>query len=433
MLQNVFFIFCLLRAFPKGGADIKDLKADLPKKAGYKPDEDVHIVDVKSNISVFLKKYKKLIISAGALLLLILSINVCVELNYALILSDAENTVPEYIPDKYYYNIISYREQVLYNSIFAAADICAEYSDILPYKFTAAEFGRIVKYLLADHPECFYLTASSAEMLSNGHKTRVKLTYYHTPAEIEAMKTELDMAVDVAAMSVDENSDEFTREAELHDYLIRNCTFAEADNNENGLYNTAYGALVAGKAYSDGYALALKLLYDRNGIQSLVVYGTTGNQPHAWNLISLGRNYYHVDASWNDADLYFEPDLMFHGYFNLSDAVILLDHRPEDKSKLPAASDEHSYYHEKELYADSVVALERIIYRELLKAGYAQRNYLEIFIHLPGDKDDYYDIIIEVIKRINNVQDDFKLMPVYREYNASFVSDAATIRLYYEN
>lgn len=247
------------------------------------------------------------------------------------------------------------------------------------------------------------------------------------------METELNMAIDAAQMSVDENSDEFTCEVVLHDYLIRNCTFAETDSIEGGIYNTAYGALVLGKAYSGGYALALKLLYDKNDIFNLVVYGTVYKTPHMWNMVYIGQRFYHVDVSWNDADLYFEPDLMFHGYFNLSDEFILLDHKPDDKSILPSANDNKTYYHINETYVDSVVTLERIVYRELLKAGYAKRNYLELYLDLSGDADEYYDIIIEVIKRINNLQNDFKFLPVYREYNASYTNKAVTIRLFYEN
>lgn len=393
----------------------------------------VQVFDVKSNIIRFIKKYKKLLVSAAVILFLFISVNVCVEINYAFISSKVKNIVPEYRLDEFYYNYLSYREQILYNTVSETIDTCAEYSDTLPYKYTVTEFDRVMKYLLADNPRYFYVNASSAELLSSRHKTRIKCTYFNTPEEIEIMETELNMAIDAAQISVDGNSDEFTREVALHDYLIRNCTFAETDAIEDGIYNTAYGALVLGKAYSDGYALALKLLYDKNDIFNLVVYGTVYKTPHMWNMVYIGQRFYHVDASWNDADLHFEPDLMFHGYFNLSDEIILHDHRPDDKSILPSANDNKTYYHTNETYVDSVVTLKRIVERELLKAGFAKRNYLELYLDLSEDADEYYDIIIEVIKRINNLQDDFKFLPVYREYNASYTNKAVTIRLFYEN
>jgi hypothetical protein len=219
----------------------------------------------------------------------------------------------------------------------------------------------------------------------------------------------------------------------LHDYLISICTFADTADSTGGIYNTAYGALVMGKAYSDGYALALKLLYDKNDIFSLVVYGTANKIPHIWNMVYIGERFYHVDASWDDADLYFEPGLKFHGYFNLCDESILLDHKPDNKSILPSANDNNTYYQKNETYADSAVALDRIVYRELLKAGYASRDYIELYLELSYDVDDYYDVIMGVIDRINNLQNDYKFMKVYRAYNASYTNNAMTIQFFYEN
>lgn len=362
-----------------------------------------------------------------------ISVSICIEINYAYIESKVKNTDPEYRLDRFYYNYITYREQLLYKNIAEAIDTCAEYTTTLPYKYNAAELGIVMKYLLADNPEYFYLNTTSAELFSSRHKTRIRLTYFKTPDEIEAMRTELYMTLDAAKMSLDETDNEFTREVKLHDYLINICTFADKADSQGGIYNTAYGALVMGKAYSDGYALALKLLYDKNDIFSLVVFGTANKIPHIWNMVYIGERFYHVDASWDDADLYFEPGLKFHGYFNLSDESILLDHKPDNKSILPSANDNNTYYHQNETYVDSEVALDRIVYRELLKAGYASRDYIELYLELSYDVDDYYDIIIRVIDRINNLQSDFKFMEVYRAYNASYTNNAMTIQFFYVN
>ncbi|MDD4773551.1 MAG: transglutaminase domain-containing protein [Eubacteriales bacterium] len=394
--------------------------------------KNVNIYDIESVSLRFIGKNKKLIITAVVIILLFMAVNLCIEINYAYKLSKVTNIVPEYRLDKFYYNYLSYREQLLYKNIAGAIDTCAEYSETLPYRYTVNEFNRVVKYLLADNPEYFYVNASSAELLSTRNKSRIQLTYLNTPEEIEDMRIELNMALDAAKMSVDENSDEFEREIALHDYLIQNCTFADINQVKSDFLNTAYGALVMGKAYSDGYAMALKMLYDANNIFSLVVYGTANNQPHVWNMVYIGQRFYHVDASWNDADLPFESELMFHGYFNLSDDMIWRDHKPEDKSILPSAGENKTYYHINETYIDNLVSLERIVNRELLEAGYAKRNYIELYLDLEDDVD-YYEIIINVIKRINNLQNDFKLMPVYRDYNASYTNNAMTLRVFYEN
>ena len=60
---------------------------------------------------------------------------------------------------------------------------------------------------------------------------------------------------------------------------------------------TAYGALVRGSAVSEGFAMAFKALADELGLECRVVLGYLDGQVHAWNIISLYGDYYHVDVA----------------------------------------------------------------------------------------------------------------------------------------
>lgn len=78
---------------------------------------------------------------------------------------------------------------------------------------------------------------------------------------------------------------------------------------------TAYGALVKGVAVCSGYANAYHyLLQGRLGIPCDVVVNTT----HAWNMIYVDGQYYHVDATWGDSG---SPE-DFTKYFLLTDKEI---------------------------------------------------------------------------------------------------------------
>jgi hypothetical protein len=170
-------------------------------------EDSVNIIDVKNNITLFAGKNKKLLVSAVVVLLLMIGVSICIEINYAFIESKVKKTDPEYRIDRFYYNYITYREQLLYTNIVEAIETCAEYTKTLPYKYSAEELKCVMKYLLADNPEYFYLNSSSAELFSSRHKTRIRLTYFNTPEEIETMRTELYMALDVARMSLNETDD----------------------------------------------------------------------------------------------------------------------------------------------------------------------------------------------------------------------------------
>jgi len=85
--------------------------------------------------------------------------------------------------------------------------------------------------------------------------------------------------------------------------LIESTTFDEAAartihvHGAQNLAATAYGALVRGSAVGEGFAMAFKALADELGFDCHVVLGYHDGQVHAWNIISLYGDYYHVDVA----------------------------------------------------------------------------------------------------------------------------------------
>lgn len=65
---------------------------------------------------------------------------------------------------------------------------------------------------------------------------------------------------------------------------------------------TAFGALVRGSAVGEGYAMAFKALCDELRLDCRVVLGFYNDIYHAWNIVFLDGNYYHVDVALCDVD-----------------------------------------------------------------------------------------------------------------------------------
>ncbi|MDR1589222.1 MAG: hypothetical protein LBS51_03405 [Oscillospiraceae bacterium] len=80
----------------------------------------------------------------------------------------------------------------------------------------------------------------------------------------------------------------------------------DADAARIGQYSTqnfnatAYGALVYGTAIGEGYAMAFKALCDELGLECDVVLGELDYYTHAWNIVHINGDYYHIDASMCD-------------------------------------------------------------------------------------------------------------------------------------
>ena len=100
----------------------------------------------------------------------------------------------------------------------------------------------------------------------------------------------------------------------IHDGLIVSCVYDETLEK-----NTGYDLLVNGSTVCLGYAQAYQYLLAQVGIESVIV--TSETMEHAWNLVKLDDQWYHVDVTWDDP----APDsygYVAHTYFLVTDAQI---------------------------------------------------------------------------------------------------------------
>ncbi len=362
----------------------------------------------------------------------------CMELRFSLREHQAEKHNPSTNPAYYYYNCLTYKEQLLFDVLASSAEQFRMSSDSLPYRFTEEEFTRVVTALRADAPQLFYVDFAAVTLKNAYHSAYLELSYRIDASELDDKKAALAQAV--AAVLEDAPSENAGNQLPLylHDALTDLCS--HASETDSPFKKTAYGALVEGTADSEGYAQAYLLLLKTSGVQVLTVYGTADGQSHAWNMVAEDGAFAHVDVSWDDADLDFAPDMHFHGYYRLSDADISQTHTANWSESLPRAEEKETenYYQMYDLCASDEASLEEILYRELFSAGFAQRPYVELYLDMElGPQDDllkpYRETILGVLSRINELQEDFELLPVYRAYPVSGDAHAMTIQIFYQD
>ena len=81
----------------------------------------------------------------------------------------------------------------------------------------------------------------------------------------------------------------------LHNWLIYNAHYDYTFSNYN-----ADGVLVKGFGVCDSYSRAYSLLLTRVGIENKRLTGKCGTEGHAWNLVKIDGQWYHVDCTWDD-------------------------------------------------------------------------------------------------------------------------------------
>ena len=176
--------------------------------------------------------------------------------------------------------------------------------------------------LSSDNPQIFWLPAFYV-ISPDGSAMAFEyndVKYPMTASEKEKAEKQLLTTVENISNLASELSSRFEKEKFFHDWLCTNVTY-----NQDGTDNvfTAYGALINGVAVCEGYARAMQLLCDNVGIPCTVIYGSSRNVDHMWNIINPGDGWYHLDVTWDDDEQY---NYARHGYFNLTNGQILQDH-----------------------------------------------------------------------------------------------------------
>lgn len=127
-----------------------------------------------------------------------------------------------------------------------------------------------------------------------------------------------DKVAEIASACKAAVSGEYSRAKWLHDWLIENAKY-----DYTFTYYSPKGVMLAGKGVCQSFAEAYQLLLNKVGINNKLVSGEANNGTwggHAWNLVKIGGNWYHVDVTWDDTGDRYE-------YFLKSDLFISNNHR----------------------------------------------------------------------------------------------------------
>lgn len=381
------------------------------------------------------KRKKRLLVIVSLIFIIIIVIPcataVSIRLRYIYIENGIKREKPEFKESKWFYNALTRKEQLLYDKIIEAAHEFLKETEMLKYGYSANEFENVLNAIGRDEPLLFYIDVKNSYCMTDSYKTHVVISYHDDIPKIKTMIMNLEAVAAAASAYAFNKESEFEKELALHDFLVKNCKYITSDDKEGRFVSTAYGALVEKEADCGAYAKAIKLLLDRNGIESIVVGGKAGGERHLWNIVKIDGAYCHLDASWNDGDIHDDIYIPFHAYFNLTDEMILYDHFVDEKIKLPECTEDRSYYLLTEVKTDSISEFEDIAHRLIIEAIENKETYIELYPDFASDSDSLRLLLLEVIDRINAVAEN-ELLRAVRIFETSQNSNAVTIQIFYK-
>lgn len=199
-------------------------------------------------------------------------------------------------------------------------------------KVTPEEFARVFYYYVDDYPQHFWREKgySYSYYTLPGKKdhivSAVTLQFNIKAADIPAARAAMEKKTAALLDGLNGSMSEFERERLLHNRLVKSVEYSKAENPSASVY-TLYGALVNGSAVCEGYARAFQYLMYQAGIPCLMVIGSSRGVPHAWNIVTIDGQPYHMDATWNDQGKDTQgEDVILYFYFNITTAQIKQDH-----------------------------------------------------------------------------------------------------------
>lgn len=182
--------------------------------------------------------------------------------------------------------------------------------------------------------------------VDNGYEVEFNFTYI-TDAKKEK---KVDAYVqDFAKKYITDDMDDFHRAKAVNDFVVQLATYTDKGDSQG---QAVYELISEETGVCQAYALLAYRLFLAAGLDAKYVYGYSDNQLHAWNLVSVNGDWYHIDTTWNDITP-IEPYAISYAYFLVNDEKLSEDHIWANENYFAATSNAYDFMHDM-WYADTV-------------------------------------------------------------------------------
>ncbi len=246
----------------------------------------------------------------------------------------------------YYYEQLNKEQQKAY---YAMKEGLLQLQDSFAVPMlTKKELSDIYFMIRMDCPEIFYSVTFTYRYYPDSSAVEMIPKYLFTKDKIKEHRQAMESRVKKLARQA-ADLDEKGKELYIHDFIVENVKY---DKLKKEYSHEIIGALGNGVAVCEGMAKAVKILCDEMNLWCIIALSEANPDKgikyrHAWNVIRINGQYYHMDATFDNT--LSRDDTVRYDYLNLSDKQIQRDHEPVIW-KIPVCNDgDHFYYKEKKL------------------------------------------------------------------------------------
>lgn len=246
------------------------------------------------------------------------------------------------IVDRFYYNQLNRNEQAIYKAFYQGV---MEQRDIIPIpvkRISQEQFAKIYAAITRDNPLIYYMNQSACNLATDGlGHTAICPQYFFSKDKVKEYNRKIENAVNslVAQLNLTKE-DDYNKALKVHDWFCQNIEYDMLGSDMNELTrviasHNIIGVFAHHKAQCEGIAKAVKVLLNSVDVRCIVATGMADskreNGPHAWNIVNLNNTPYHLDVTWDIGAVDKSRKSIPYDYFNVSDELIGIDHKPEGK------------------------------------------------------------------------------------------------------
>ena len=292
----------------------------------------------------------------------------------------------------YYYSILSDEEKAIYAEVCSVLESMDENKEISTLDTELLD--KVFRCVMNDHPEFYYVDGYSyVTYTQNDQVVKLELSgrYTKTKEECEVLDLKIKEYVQNCFTGITPVMSDYEKVKYIYNYIIEKTEYdMNAADNQN-----ICSVFLNGESVCMGYAKAMQYLLLEQDILCTLVKGTANyRQEHAWNLLLLDGQYYHLDVTWGD-DSYTVANaadskvgMTNYSFFCVTTEEIMKTHTIDSVMPLPECiAWENNYYVKEGLYLESA-DMEKMA--TIFKEAYAgNKEYVEIKC---ADKEVYGEI-----------------------------------------
>ena len=217
---------------------------------------------------------------------------------------------------------------------------CETSIDLSSYYISPSKIDYIASLIYDNTPELFHVTRFGYTTIF-GYILTINPEYSCTAEEYQEMMAGCDAVTEkmIADIKDNENLTDVEKALLVHDRIALNCAYDYENylNDAVPFYSySMYGVLVTGVGVCQGYAEAYLYILRQLGIDGYLCESESLN--HAWNIIIINGEEYHVDITWDDPVNDVTGRVKHTNFLRSTEGMYATGHEADDYASTPVST-----------------------------------------------------------------------------------------------